>query len=147
MWLSFQEGPLKANLETLNHLLNIAFQEAMVQQSKSEEPWNVMIHDDSFAQMKKYADAIPEWFDNTLSDFNAKTFFKELGYGGGDFIRFLEKMLDPANNRFLLSKIGQIPSSLAYKNHEVWTDADCYLIENSSTGRNIMKDLGVKYTV
>jgi len=140
LWLSFKIN----NLSDLNVYLSRAFQEAM--RIKTDNP-NFIVEDDTFAQLKEYAKAIPEWFTNSLSNYEAKAYLKDLGYKGEDFLRFLDKLLDPARNNFLLAKIDQIPVSLAFKDHEVWTDADCYLIENTRTGINIMKDLGVQFGV
>ena len=71
------------------------------------------VRDDSWDHMKYYAKAVPEWW-KTVKNENIPAgtgadWLKEARYDGGDFIKWLEKTMDPDISGFKHVKISSLP--------------------------------------
>ena len=116
IWFSFEDELGGISLDTFNRYLYGLLR--YINMGRSDGKWKEFI--DACIVIDKNKEEIqerwniPSWMDD---------------YFGKDtpFIKYLDNLLSPENNKFKLVKISQFS---AYKNKEVWTDSKCLLIDN-----------------
>lgn len=129
-WVSFKaafNGGIRT-LDDMNYAISTIFREATGKE----------VRDESWDHMKYYAKMVPDWFNKgknwsvNFMNSAAADWLKDLKYNGSDFIKWLEKILDPDTNGFKHVKISSLPNLYSH-NSECWTDADCYMINSKQS--------------